>query len=72
LRIVDAIEQCHRRRFAGTGGADERDGLAQPVVRGLTEAMGGTVDARRGRLGGLAVTLRLPAMALPDDETPGR
>jgi two-component system sensor histidine kinase KdpD len=36
-------------------------GLGLAIVRGLTEAMGGTVTAGRSDLGGLAVTLRLPA-----------
>ena len=36
-------------------------GLGLPLVRGLTEAMGGHVVARRSSLGGLAVSLQLPA-----------
>jgi two-component system sensor histidine kinase KdpD len=45
-------------RRAGTG-----IGLA--VVRGLVEAMGGEVRARRSELGGLAVELDLPRAQLP-------
>jgi two-component system sensor histidine kinase KdpD len=36
-------------------------GLGLTVVRGMVEAMGGTVSAARGNLGGLAVTIDLPA-----------
>jgi two-component system sensor histidine kinase KdpD len=35
-------------------------GLGLTIVRGLTEAMGGSVAADRSELGGLSVTLRLP------------
>jgi len=52
--------QDGRRSRPGTGV-----GLA--VVRGLTEAMGGRVDARRSALGGLAVDLDLPRAPLPDE-----
>jgi two-component system, OmpR family, sensor histidine kinase KdpD len=48
-----------RRSRAGTG-----IGLA--VARGLVEAMGGQVAARRSALGGLAVDLDLPARPLDD------
>lgn len=36
-------------------------GLGLAVVRGLLEAMGGTARADRSRLGGLAITLEIPA-----------
>jgi K+-sensing histidine kinase KdpD len=36
-------------------------GLGLTVVRGLIEAMGGTVQAAASPLGGLAVTIRVPA-----------
>ncbi|MGZ8562248.1 MAG: sensor histidine kinase [Candidatus Limnocylindria bacterium] len=35
-------------------------GIGLAVVRGLTEAMGGSASARRGELGGLAIDLDLP------------
>jgi two-component system sensor histidine kinase KdpD len=47
-----------RRSRSGTG-----IGLA--VVRGLVEAMGGQVDARPSKLGGLAIDLDLPAARVP-------
>ena len=43
-------------------------GVGLTIVRGLTEAMGGTVDAARGTAGGLLVRLTLPAAARPVDE----
>ena len=41
--------------------AREGTGIGLAVVRGLVEATGGRVTARRGELGGLAVELDLPA-----------
>lgn len=38
-------------------------GIGLAVVRGLTEAMGGSASARRGELGGLAIDLDLPLTA---------
>ena len=42
-------------------------GLGLTVVRGLVEAMGGTVQAVASELGGLAVVIRVPA-AVPGPE----
>jgi two-component system sensor histidine kinase KdpD len=44
-------------------------GIGLAVVRGLVEAMGGTVRARRGDLGGLAVDIDLPLATLPAELT---
>jgi len=43
-------------------------GIGLSVVKGLTEAMGGRVVARRGELGGLAIDLDLAAAVAPVDE----
>ncbi len=43
----------------------EGTGIGLAVARGLVEATGGSVTARRGSLGGLAVDLDFPARALP-------
>jgi two-component system sensor histidine kinase KdpD len=53
------FERFHR---LPNGGAGTRRGfgLGLAVVRGLVEAMGGSVRADRSPLGGLAVTLELP------------
>ncbi len=60
---------------APTGGAPGRPGtgIGLAVVRGLVEAMGGAVSARRSDLGGLAVAIVLPRAELPADlaATPG-
>jgi len=53
---------------AGDGRPGTGIGLA--VVRGLIGAMGGSVQARRGSLGGLAVELLLPLASLPAELTP--
>jgi len=48
------------------GGSRSGTGIGLAVVRGLVEAMGGQVAARRGQLGGLAIDLDLPvAAAIP-------
>jgi two-component system sensor histidine kinase KdpD len=46
-------------------------GVGLTIVRGLTEAMGGQVDAARGAAGGLLVRLTLPAAPRPADEAAG-
>lgn len=52
------VPGAHRGSRSGTG-----IGLA--VVRGLVDAMGGRVAARRSDLGGLAIDIDLPAAAVP-------
>lgn len=47
-------------------GARRGTGIGLTVVRGLAEAMGATIDARRSALGGLAFDLVLPADAAPE------
>jgi two-component system sensor histidine kinase KdpD len=42
------------------GGSRSGTGIGLAVVRGLVEAMGGDVSARRGELGGLAIDIDLP------------
>ena len=44
-------------------GMRRGSGIGLAIVRGLTEAMGGTVGATRSSLGGLAITVELPATA---------
>jgi two-component system sensor histidine kinase KdpD len=54
-------------RFSRVDRSEDRSrggfGLGLAVVRGLVEAMGGSVEAARSELGGLAVTVTLPADA---------
>ncbi|HYO44140.1 MAG TPA: ATP-binding protein [Candidatus Limnocylindrales bacterium] len=53
----------------GTRPSREGTGIGLAVARGLVEATGGSVAARRSELGGLAVDLEFPARAVP--LTPG-
>jgi two-component system, OmpR family, sensor histidine kinase KdpD len=55
-------------------GSRPGTGIGLAVVRGLTEAMGGTVRARRSDLGGLAIDIDLPVAPHlePELPTPGR
>jgi len=55
-------------RAGGPGRAGSGMGIGLTIVRGLTEAMGGSVDAARGSHGGLAVRVRLPVMPPPADD----
>ena len=55
-------------RVPGSGrGSRSGTGIGLAVVRGLVEAMGGEVHARRSELGGLAVDIDLVAARLPAD-----
>jgi two-component system sensor histidine kinase KdpD len=47
-------------------------GLGLALSRGLTEAMGGTLEPEDTPGGGLTMTLSLPAVPGPDGPLPGR
>ncbi len=47
-------------------------GIGLAVARGLIEATGGHVSARRSELGGLAIDLDLPMATVPDELATGR
>ena len=66
-RIFEKFYRVPARR----GSARHGTGLGLAVVKGMTEAMGGTVTAVRSDLGGLAVDLRLPIAAAPAEEPAG-
>jgi len=51
------------RVVPAVGGSRRGSGIGLAIVRGLAEAMGGTVTAERSALGGLAVVVDLPATA---------
>jgi len=53
-----------------SGGSRGGTGVGLAVVRGLTEALGGRVAARRSALGGLAVDVDLPAAGWPPGSEP--
>jgi two-component system sensor histidine kinase KdpD len=67
---LEAIFDRFRRGATTTGDAGARRGMGigLSIVRGMSEAMGGTATARRGSLGGLAVVLDLPAAPEPPVE----
>jgi len=52
------------------GGSRSGTGIGLAVVRGLVEAMGGRVSARRSDLGGLAIDLDLPVAAASREREP--
>ena len=55
-----------------TAGSRTGTGIGLAVARGLIEAMGGRVTARRADLGGLAIDLDLPAAPTPPELTAGQ
>jgi two-component system sensor histidine kinase KdpD len=62
-RLFEKFFRAPRPPASGRPGT----GIGLAVVRGLVEAMGGTVAARRSELGGLAVDLTLRRVRLPAD-----
>lgn len=58
------------RAPGGAGGSRGGTGVGLAVVRGLTEAIGGRVVARRSELGGLAIDVDVPAARSPDVADP--
>jgi len=51
------------RAVPTAGGSRRGSGIGLAIVRGLVESMGGAVSPGRSALGGLAVTIDLPATA---------
>jgi two-component system sensor histidine kinase KdpD len=69
----ELLDRLFERFFrATTPGVRGRPGtgIGLAVVRGLVEAMGGEVRARRSELGGLAVEIELPRAQLPAELAP--
>lgn len=64
------FEKFYRVPASGRTGAGTGIGLA--VARGLIDAMGGRVTARRSTLGGLAIDIDLPVARLPAELRIGR
>lgn len=64
----DLLSRVFEKFFRAPGGAARGrpgTGIGLAVVRGLVEAMGGSVTARQSELGGLAIELQLPLAELP-------
>jgi two-component system, OmpR family, sensor histidine kinase KdpD len=81
LRVIDrgpGIPEEHRDHmfvpFQRLGDTDNTTGvgLGLALSRGLTEAMGGTLEADETPGGGLTMTLSLPAVPGPNGPLPGR
>lgn len=71
---ADALPRLFDKFYRVPGrdrGSRSGTGIGLAVVRGLTEAMGGRVGARRSGLGGLAIDLDLPAAPTPADDAAG-
>ena len=70
----DALEHLFEKFYrvpARRGSTRQGTGLGLAVVKGMAEAMGGSVAASRSELGGLAIDVRLPvAVTLPPDDEP--
>ncbi len=62
-RLFDKFYQVSRSAGPGRRGM----GIGLTVVAGLVGAMGGSVRAEQGRLGGLAIVVSLPAANVPDE-----
>ena len=62
-RLFEKFYRARSRETSSRRGL----GIGLSVVKGLVEAMGGSVIAERSELGGLAVRLRLPAAAPPPE-----
>jgi two-component system, OmpR family, sensor histidine kinase KdpD len=60
------------RAPGAAGGSRGGTGIGLAVARGLIEATGGRVDARRSELGGLAIDLDLPIASVPEELAAGR
>jgi two-component system sensor histidine kinase KdpD len=56
----DALPRLFDRFYRAPGASRHGVGLGLTVVRGLVEAMGGSVRAAASELGGLAVVIRVP------------
>jgi two-component system sensor histidine kinase KdpD len=59
------------RAPSATAGSRRGLGVGLAIVRGMAEAMGGTVTAEQSRLGGLRIEVDLPAAAAVPTETAG-
>ena len=63
-KLFDAFYRADPSRKNPSGGS----GLGLSVVKSAAERMGGSVTARQGKVGGLAIVLKLPAVKGEADE----
>lgn len=71
---AEAMERLFDKFYRVPGRRDSRNGtgVGLAVVRGLVEAMGGSVSARSSTLGGLAIDIDLPRAQVPIELSPRR
>ena len=67
--VLPRLFEKFYRAPGGSKGSRSGTGIGLAVVRGLVEAMGGRVAARRSELGGLAIDIELPAARIAAGST---
>ena len=67
---LPSVFEKFQRAPSGRGAARRGMGIGLSIVRGMVEAMGGTVSARRSDLGGLAIDVRVEAAPEPPADLP--
>jgi two-component system sensor histidine kinase KdpD len=64
---IEHVFDKFQRAGARAARARRGMGIGLSIVRGMTEALGGTATARASDLGGLAIDIDLPAASPPTE-----